>query len=124
LPQSVHRLGGYRFQGRDEASAAAIRQDAMAMQEAGASLLVLECVPAALASEIVKTLRIPVIGIGAGAGCDGQVLVLYDILGLSGDRAPRFSRTFVEGRDPAAAVAAYVAAVKSGSFPGPEETPY
>jgi 3-methyl-2-oxobutanoate hydroxymethyltransferase len=124
LPQSVHRLGGFRFQGRDHASAAAIRHDAMAMQEAGASLLVLECVPAALASEIATTLRIPVIGIGAGAGCDGQVLVLYDMLGLSGDRAPRFSRAFIDGRDPTAAVAAYVDAVKAGTFPGPEETPY
>jgi 3-methyl-2-oxobutanoate hydroxymethyltransferase len=101
-----------------------IRQDAIAMQEAGASLLVLECVPAALASEIASTVRIPVIGIGAGAGCDGQVLVLYDMLGLNTGRVPSFSRRFIDGRDPAGALAAYVSAVKSGTFPGPEETPY
>jgi 3-methyl-2-oxobutanoate hydroxymethyltransferase len=125
LPQSVHRIGGYRFQGRDHASAEAIRHDAMAMQEAGASLLVLECVPAALASEIALTLTIPVIGIGAGAGCDGQVLVLHDMLGLNSGRAPRFSRDFMTGKGSIAdAVGDYVKAVKSGEFPGRDETPY
>lgn len=125
LPQSVHRIGGYRFQGRDHASAEAIRHDAIAMQEAGASLLVLECVPAALASEIAVTLTIPVIGIGAGAGCDGQVLVLYDMLGLNPGRPPSFSRDFMTGEGSIAdAVAAYVRAVKSHEFPGPDETPY
>jgi 3-methyl-2-oxobutanoate hydroxymethyltransferase len=125
LPQSVHRIGGYRFQGRDHASAEAIRHDAIAMQEAGASLLVLECVPAALASEISLTLTIPVIGIGAGAACDGQVLVLYDMLGLNPGRPPSFSRNFLTGHDSIAdAVAAYVGAVKAREFPGPDETPY
>jgi 3-methyl-2-oxobutanoate hydroxymethyltransferase len=125
LPQSVHRIGGYRFQGRDHASAEAIRHDAIAMQEAGASLLVLECVPAALASEIAVTLSIPVIGIGAGAGCDGQVLVLYDMLGLNPGRPPSFSRDFMTGQGSIAdAVAGYVRAVRSGEFPGREETPY
>jgi 3-methyl-2-oxobutanoate hydroxymethyltransferase len=124
-PQSVHRIGGYRFQGRDHASAEAIRHDAMAMQEAGASLLVLECVPAALASEIALTLTIPVIGIGAGAGCDGQVLVLHDMLGLNAGRPPSFSRDFMSGKGSIAdAVGDYVRAVKAGEFPGRDETPY
>lgn len=125
LPQSVHRLGGYRFQGRDHASAEAIRHDAIAMQEAGASLLVLECVPAALAAEIAVTLTIPVIGIGAGADCDGQVLVVYDMLGLNLGRVPRFSRNFMAGRGAVVdAVGDYVKAVKSKEFPGSAETSY
>jgi 3-methyl-2-oxobutanoate hydroxymethyltransferase len=125
LPQSVNLIGGYRFQGRDAESAEAIQRDALALQDAGASLLVLECVPAALARQISQALRIPVIGIGAGAGCDGQVLVLYDLLGLNPRRPPRFSRDFLTGRDAIpAAVAAYVAAVRDGSFPGPAETAY
>ncbi|SDW45592.1 3-methyl-2-oxobutanoate hydroxymethyltransferase [Thiocapsa roseopersicina] len=125
LPQSVHRIGGYRFQGRDHASAEAIRHDAIAMQEAGASLLVLECVPEALASEIALTLTIPVIGIGAGAGCDGQVLVLYDMLGLNPGRPPSFSRNFMIGQGSIAdAVAAYVQGVKAREFPGRDETAY
>lgn len=125
LPQSVHQIGGYRFQGRDHASAEAIRHDALAMQDAGASLLVLECVPAALAAEIALTLTIPVIGIGAGSGCDGQVLVLYDMLGLNAGRPPSFSRDFLSGQGSiAAAVAAYVDAVRDGRFPAAVETPY
>ncbi|TCT22116.1 3-methyl-2-oxobutanoate hydroxymethyltransferase [Thiobaca trueperi] len=125
LPQSVNRLGGYRFQGRDHASAEAIRHDALAMQDAGASLLVLECVPTALATEISLTLTIPVIGIGAGAGCDGQVLVLYDMLGLNAGRPPSFSRDFLTGHGSMAeAVAAYVAEVRQGTFPSAAETPY
>jgi 3-methyl-2-oxobutanoate hydroxymethyltransferase len=122
LPQSVHQLGGYRYQGRDADGAAAIRADALALQEAGASLLVLECVPAELAAALAAELVIPVIGIGAGPGCDGQVLVLHDMLGLTPGRRPRFSRDFTAGgasiRD---AVAAYVAAVRDGTFPGPAE---
>ncbi len=125
LPQSVHRLGGYRFQGRDHASADAIRHDALAMQEAGASLLVLECVPEALATEISRTLTIPVIGIGAGAGCDGQVLVLHDMLGIDPGRAPGFSRDFLAGRGSILeAVTAYADAVRRGDFPAAAETPY
>jgi 3-methyl-2-oxobutanoate hydroxymethyltransferase len=124
LPQSVHRLGGYRYQGRDHASAEAIRRDALALQEAGAGLLVLECVPAALAARISADLEIPVIGIGAGNRCDGQVLVLHDMLGLS-PRSPSFSRNFLAGCDGIeAAVRAYVEAVRSGAFPGPEETSF
>jgi 3-methyl-2-oxobutanoate hydroxymethyltransferase len=125
LPQSVHRLGGYRYQGRDPASAEAIRRDALALEQAGAGLLVLECVPAQLATAISKALSIPVIGIGAGSGCDGQVLVLYDVLGLALGRSPGFSKDFMAGGDGVAgALSAYVAAVKNGSFPGPEQTPY
>jgi len=125
LPQSVHKLGGYRFQGRDAASAQTIRDDALALQAVGAGLLVLECIPAALAAEVAQSLAIPVIGIGAGAGCDGQVLVLYDMLGLYPDRPPSFSKDFLHGRDDgvAGAVAAYVQAVKARTFPGPEQTP-
>ncbi len=123
LPQSVHRLGGYRYQGRDDATADAIRHDALALQNAGAQLLVLECVPAALAAELAAALSIPVIGIGAGNRCDGQVLVLHDMLGLNPGRSPRFSKDFLQGHaDVTAAVEAYVAAVKSGAFPGPEHT--
>jgi 3-methyl-2-oxobutanoate hydroxymethyltransferase len=125
LPQSVNRLGGYRFQGRDADSAERIRHEARAMQEAGAVLLVLECVPAALAREVSQSLTIPVIGIGAGGGCDGQVLVVYDMLGLNPGRPPSFSRDFLRGRGSVAeAVSAYVAAVRDGSFPGAAETPY
>ncbi|KXX64366.1 3-methyl-2-oxobutanoate hydroxymethyltransferase [Marichromatium gracile] len=124
-PQSVNQLGGYRFQGRDHASAERIRHDALAMQDAGASLLVLECVPQALAGEIARTLSIPVIGIGAGAECDGQVLVLQDMLGLNPGRAPRFSRDFMAaGGSVRDAVDAYVAAVRAGSFPSTPEIAY
>jgi 3-methyl-2-oxobutanoate hydroxymethyltransferase len=124
LPQSVHQLGGYRVQGRDPDAAERIRADARALQEAGASLLVLECVPSTLAASLSQALQIPVIGIGAGSRCDGQVLVLYDILGLTPGRVPRFSKDFLAGRDAGveAAVAAYVAAVKSGEFPASEHT--
>ena len=124
LPQSIHRLGGYRYQGRDHASADAIRHDALALQDAGAGMLVLECVPAALAGEISRTLSIPVIGIGAGNACDGQVLVLYDMLGLTPGKPPGFSKNFLAGRPGVAeAVAAYVQDVKSGAFPGAAQTP-
>lgn len=123
LPQSVHRLGGYRVQGRDPAGAQRLREDAVLLQEAGAALLVLECVPAALAREITRSLAIPVIGIGAGIDCDGQVLVLYDLLGLSRGRRPRFVRDFLSGESSVeAAISAYVRAVKEGRFPGPEHT--
>ncbi len=120
LPQSVHKLGGYRVQGRDEVSAASIREDALALQQAGAQMLVLECVPAALAGEISLLLEIPVIGIGAGAACDGQVLVLYDMLGVVSGYLPRFVKDFLaETGSIPAALAAYVRAVKAGEFPEP-----
>lgn len=116
-PQSVHKLGGYRVQGRDEAVAKQMVADAKALQDAGADLLVLECVPVALAQQITQELEIPTIGIGAGRECDGQVLVLHDMLGIS-PRAPKFSHDFIgSGATIAQAVASYVQAVKAGTFP-------
>ncbi len=121
-PQSVHKLGGFRKQGRTAEAADRLRQDALAVQQAGADLLVLENVPAALAAEITASLAIPVIGIGAGAQCDGQILVGYDVIGLTPGRRPPFSRDFLAGRQSlAAAIAAYVAAVRDGSFPSAAE---
>ena len=123
LPQSVHKLGGYRVQGRDEESAQILMEDALALQEAGAQMLVLECVPAKLAAEITQALRIPVIGIGAGAGCDGQVLVLYDMLGITTEELPRFAKNFLDDADNVLdALKSYVRAVKDGSFPGAEHS--
>ena len=121
LPQSVHQLGGYRVQGRDAAAAQAICADALALQEAGAGLLVLECIPMDLARAVTESLHIPTIGIGAGPQVDGQVLVLHDMLGITPAPRPRFVRDFMPGAaDIAGAVRAYVAAVKDGSFPAPE----
>ena len=117
LPQSVHQLGGYRVQGRDEEGARRLLEHARLLEEAGAGLIVLEAVPAALAAEITRTLMIPTIGIGAGADCDGQVLVLYDALGLYA-QPPRFAKNFLAGAaDMQAAVAEYVRQVKAGEFP-------
>jgi 3-methyl-2-oxobutanoate hydroxymethyltransferase len=117
-PQSVHALGGYRVQGRGEAAAEVLRRHAQEMAEAGAAMLVLEMVPAALALELTKTLPIPTIGIGAGAGCSGQVLVLYDMLGLTGGEPLRFVRNFLDGSAGIGAAAQkYVADVKAGRFP-------
>ncbi|MFC4728610.1 3-methyl-2-oxobutanoate hydroxymethyltransferase [Coralloluteibacterium thermophilus] len=119
-PQSVLRLGGYRVQGREAEAAARLRQDACAVAEAGAEALVLECVPSALAAEITADVPVATIGIGAGAACDGQILVLHDLLGL-GARRPRFVKDFLAGGGSIrGAVEAYVAAVRDGSFPGPE----
>ncbi len=119
-PQSIEELGGYKVQGRDPATAKKIKLDALAVQEAGAAILVLECVPSALAASITAELRIPVIGIGAGADCDGQVLVLYDILGISGSQA-KLSKNFLEiSSSIQDAVKSYVTAVKSGDFPALE----
>lgn len=123
LPQSIHKLGGYRVQGRDAASAQAIVSDALALQDAGAGLLVLECVPAELGAQVARQLSIPVIGIGAGISCDGQILVMYDVLGVTTGKRPRFSKDFLIGHDSvAAALGSYVQAVKSGAFPGPEHS--
>ena len=121
-PQSVNALGGFHVQGRTPEGAEGILADALEIQEAGASLLVLECVPAGLAGDISERLRIPVIGIGAGPGTDAQVLVMHDLLGL-GARAPRFVRNFMEGRSSIQdALRAFVEAVRSGEFPAPEHT--
>ena len=118
LPQSVDRPGDYRVQGRDPDAAAAILADARTLQDAGAGLLVMECIPARLGGAITAALSLPTIGIGAGPDCSGQVLVLYDMLGITQGRLPRFVHDFLAdaGSIPAA-VAAYVRAVKNGSYP-------
>ncbi len=116
-PQTVLKLGGYGMQGKDAVSAAAMFDAARALEAAGSDLLLLENVPDDLATRITQAVQIPVIGIGAGKGCDAQVLVVYDLLGLSG-YLPPFAQNFLAGRDSVlAAVQAYVAAVKSGEFP-------
>jgi 3-methyl-2-oxobutanoate hydroxymethyltransferase len=120
-PQSVHALGGYRIQGRGDAEAERLLSDARALDAAGAALLVLELVPAALAERVTQAVSMPTIGIGAGGGVSGQVLVLHDMLDVYPGRKPRFVRNFMRGQpDIAAAIAAYVAAVKDGSFPAAE----
>lgn len=122
-PQSVHQLSGYRVQGRDPVGRQRMVDDAHALAENGASLLVLECVPTSLAAEITAALDIPVIGIGAGRSVDGQVLVVHDLLGLGGAHRPRFVRDFLSGKDGiGAAFEAYVAAVRDRSFPSDDES--
>lgn len=121
-PQSVNKFGGFRVQGRSAEDAAQILADAKQLEAAGADLLVLECVPAALAAHISRELRIPVIGIGAGKETDAQVLVINDMLGLT-EQPPKFAKNFLrETRDIAGAMQKYVADVKSGVFPGEENT--
>ncbi len=122
-PQSVNQLGGYRVQGRDDASAARVREDALALQQAGASLIVLEAIPAGLGTSLSEELMIPTIGIGAGPGCDGQVLVLYDMLGIYPRPRPKFCKDFLADHGTvAAALKAYVDEVKSGAFPAAEHS--
>lgn len=122
-PQSVNKFGGYKVQGKTDAAAEKLFADAQAVQDAGADLLVLECVPSALAERITKALSIPVIGIGAGVACDGQVLVVYDMLGLTPGKRPKFSKDFLAGRDSIpAAIRAYADDVRDGAFPGPEHS--
>jgi len=122
-PQSVHKLGGYRVQGKGKAAADQLLADAKAVQQAGADLLVLECVPAALAKRISTEIGIPTIGIGAGVDCDGQVLVLYDMLGITPGKRPRFSKDFLAGCGSIGeAIRAYADAVRSGEFPGAEHS--
>ena len=123
LPQSVHKLGGYRVQGRDDKSAQGMLDDAHALEQAGADLLVLECVPRELARKITRNLDIPVIGIGAGPDCDGQVLVLYDMLGITPGKRPKFSHDFLASAGSVeAAIKAFVDAVKKGTFPAEEHS--
>jgi 3-methyl-2-oxobutanoate hydroxymethyltransferase len=118
LPQSVHRLGGYIVQGREQEAAEALLADALRLEQAGADMLVLECVPSTLAAKVTDALSIPVIGIGAGKDCDGQVLVLYDMLGLTPGKRPRFSHDFLaDAGSIQAALAQYVQDVKTGRFP-------
>jgi 3-methyl-2-oxobutanoate hydroxymethyltransferase len=123
MPQSIHQLGAYRVQGRGEDNATRILKDAVALQDAGAQMLVLECVPALLAAEITRELDIPVIGIGAGVDVDGQVLVLYDMLGITGEGLPSFVHDFLaDTHSVPAALAAYVQAVKEKRFPTAEHS--
>ena len=123
LPQSVNTLGGYKVQGKSDAAAKLLIADALALQHAGVGMLVLEAIPAVLGTEVIRALHIPTIGIGAGADCSGQVLVLHDMLGISAGKPPRFVRNFMAGADSVqGAVRAYVAAVKDGSFPAAEHT--
>ena len=121
LPQSVNELGGYKVQGREPAAADQMLQDAIGLQQAGAEVIVLECIPASLGERISEAVDIPMIGIGAGNKCDGQVLVIYDLLGLTPGKRPSFAKDFLAelpaGKGITAAIAAYVAAVKSGNFP-------
>jgi len=122
-PQSVHALGGYRVQGREDASAERLRHQARALEEAGCFALVLELVPAELAGEISRDLTIPTIGIGAGPECDGQVLVLYDALGLNAGFRPKFLKRFGDLDSHArSALGAYVDQVRRGDYPGPEHS--
>ena len=122
-PQSVHALGGYRVQGRDPGAADRIKADAKALEEAGACAIVLELIPADLAERISKSLTIPTIGIGAGPGCDGQVLVLHDMLGLNDEFNPKFLKRFAElGEAVRLAVRAYGGEVRDGRYPGAEHS--
>jgi 3-methyl-2-oxobutanoate hydroxymethyltransferase len=120
-PQSVHKFGGYKVQGRALDDAERVLNEARAVQQAGASILVLEGVPTPLGERVTKALDIPVIGIGAGPHCDGQVLVVYDMLGITPGKRPKFSKDFLAGRGSVSeAMAAYVADVRSGAFPAAE----
>lgn len=122
-PQSVHALGGYRVQGKSEAAAQRMKNDAIALQGAGAAMLLLEMIPATLGGELTAMLKIPTIGIGAGADCSGQILVLHDMLGIYPGKTARFVRNFMTGADSIdAAVINYVTAVRNQSFPAPEHT--
>jgi 3-methyl-2-oxobutanoate hydroxymethyltransferase len=122
-PQSVHAYGGFRVQGRSDDSARHIARQAAALEQLGAFAVVLECVPASLAREITQALRIPTIGIGAGGECDGQILVLQDLLGLNTDFHPRFARPFLDGAGAVLdAIAHFDAAVKAAGFPAPAES--
>ncbi|MGB4881891.1 MAG: 3-methyl-2-oxobutanoate hydroxymethyltransferase [Neisseria sp.] len=122
-PQSVHAFGGYRVQGKGEAAATALMNDAKAHDQAGAALVLMECVPADMGKLVTETIHCPTIGIGAGVDCDGQVLVMHDMLGVFPGKTAKFVKNFMEGQESIqAAVAAYVAAVKDKSFPAVEHT--
>ena len=122
-PQAVHRLGGCKVQGRDGAARHYILEAAEAAEQAGAFSLVLECVPSDLAAEVTRRLSIPTIGIGAGAGCTGQVLVYHDLLGMEERISPRFVRRYADlGKLSREAIERYAADVRAGRFPAPEES--
>jgi 3-methyl-2-oxobutanoate hydroxymethyltransferase len=120
-PQAVHQLSGFRVQGKTADSAERLINDALALEQAGASLLVLEAIPAALGAKLTQAVKIPTIGIGAGIDCSGQVLVLHDMLGIFQGHRPKFVKDFMQGQPSIqAAIMAYIQAVKSGQFPGAE----
>jgi len=120
-PQSVHKIGGFRVQGREDTAAKQMRKDAKMLQDAGADIVLLECIPSDLGEQISKDLHVPVIGIGAGPDVDGQILVIYDILDITPGRKPRFVRNFMDGASsPADAIRRYVSAVKDTSYPAAE----
>lgn len=120
-PQSVHKLGGFKVQGRDRQAAKRMLEDARLLEKAGADIVLLECIPNDLGKQIAAELKVPVIGIGAGPHVDGQILVLYDILNITIGRKPRFAKDFTEGgRSPIDAVRSYVSAVKQREYPAPE----
>ncbi len=122
-PQSVHAFGGYRLQGKGDAAAAALLADARAHNEAGAGLILMECVPASLGKRVTEAVSCPTIGIGAGVDCDGQVLVMHDMLGIFPGKTARFVKNFMPGQPSIqAALSAYVQAVKDRSFPAAEHT--
>lgn len=122
-PQSVHQLGGFKVQGKTDTAAQVLLDDAKALEQAGAGLLVLEAVPAALAKQVTESITTPTIGIGAGKDCSGQVLVLYDMLDVFPGKKAKFVKSFIQGTGSIqGAVQAFVAAVKDGSFPGPEHS--
>jgi 3-methyl-2-oxobutanoate hydroxymethyltransferase len=120
-PQSVHKTGGFRVQGREKNAAERIVREARDLESAGADIVLLECVPNEVGQAVTESLQVPVIGIGAGPKVSGQIQVLYDILDITYGRKPRFVRNFMAGHDsPLAALKAYVQAVKQGEYPGPE----
>ena len=120
-PQSVHKTGGFRVQGRQQEAAGRLLQEAKDLEAAGADILLLECIPNELGKTVTEAVGVPVIGIGAGPDTGGQIQVLYDILDITSGRKPKFVRNFMQGVDsPQAAISAYVAAVKDRSYPGPE----
>lgn len=122
-PQSVHKFGGYKVQGREHEATERVVSEALAVQQAGADILVLEGVPTSLGERITRTIDIPVIGIGAGPHCDGQVLVIYDMLGITPGKRPKFSKDFLAGRGSVQeAIAAFVDDVRSGAFPAAEHS--
>lgn len=122
-PQSINAFGGYKVQGKDESAACKLIEDAKAIEEAGAFAIVLECVPAALAELVSKKVSVPTIGIGAGAGCDGQILVYQDMLGMYSDFTPKFVKRYGEiGTAMKAAFKAYIEEVCKGSFPAEEHS--
>ena len=122
-PQSVHQMGGYRVQGKSDAAAHQLLQDALALQQAGAGMVLLEAVPAVLATQITAQLHVPTIGIGAGADCSGQVLVLHDMLDIYPGKKARFVKNYMQGAASiAGAIANYVREVKSGEFPAKEHS--